>query len=103
MYHHKRIKRFGVKGVIHDDSAIPRFRYEYTRILSESMREQGYVVRIDIPSDFTICYTGKAYEFGLSVYGVYVGKKKAQCIKYLDGSQPLMMNQLSPQSLQPQE
>lgn len=89
--------------MISTDSAIPRFRTEYTRMLGESMRERGYVMRVDVPSDFTIMYDGKAYEFQLSVYGTYVGKKKAKCIKYLDGSRPLMMKSTLPQSLQPQE
>jgi hypothetical protein len=67
------------------------------------MRDSGYVVRIDIDPDFTIMYNGKGYDFALSVYGVYVGKKKAQCIKYLDGHKPHMMTDKLPQSLVPQD
>jgi hypothetical protein len=103
MYHHRHVKRFHVSGVIHTDDAIPRFKTEYIRMLTASMRERGYVVRIDIIPDFTISYTGKAYEFQLSVYGTYVGRKKSQCIEYLDGSKAHMMKATLPQSLQPQE
>lgn len=99
MYHHRRIKRFSVHGVIHSDDAIPRFKDEYIRILTGAMRDNGYVVRIDIDPDFTIMYNGKSYDFSLSVYGVYVGKKKAECIKYLDGHKPHMMATKLPQSL----
>jgi 5-keto 4-deoxyuronate isomerase len=103
MYHHRHVKRFHVEGVIHADNAIPRFKTEYTRMLGQSMRERGYVMRIDIAPDFTIEYNGKSYEFQLSVYGTYVGRKKAQCIEYLDGSKPLMMKDTLPKSLIPQE
>jgi hypothetical protein len=103
MYHHKTISRFKVRGTIYSDIAIPRFKDEYIRLLVVSMQERGYVMRIDINPDFTIMYNGKGYDFELSVYGVYVGKKKAQCIKYLDGHRPHMKQDRSPQSLVPQE
>jgi len=55
------------------------------------MRVDGYVSRIDIHNDFTISYdeTSKSFEFKLTVYGVYVGKRRAQEIKYLDGFKPV--------------
>ena len=103
MYHHKKIKRFHVHGVIHTDSAIPRFKDEYIRLLTSAMRERGYVVRVDIAPDFTIMYDGRSYEFELSVYGIYLGRKRAQCIEFLDGNKPYMMKPTLPQSLLPQE
>lgn len=54
------------------------------------MREKGYVVRYDIDPDFTIEYNGKLFKFGLSVYGVYVGKKQAQCLEGIDKNRPIM-------------
>jgi hypothetical protein len=103
MVHHKTIKRFSVSGEIYTDSIIPRLKDEYIRTLVLAMRERGYVARIDIAPDFTIMYNGKGYDFDLSVYGVYVGKKRAQCINYLDGIKPYMMKQQSKPHLQPQE
>jgi hypothetical protein len=44
------------------------------------MKNKGYVPRYDIDPDFTISYNGKTFDFKLSVYGVYVGKKSAQCV-----------------------
>lgn len=81
---HKRIKRFELTGQILDDSFIPRMKEEYVRLLADSMRETGYVRRLDIEPDWSISYTGKYYEFMLSVYGSYIGKKNASCIDGLD-------------------
>jgi len=102
MYHHKIINRFGVNGVIYDDAAIPRLKSEYMRLLTGAMRDSGYVVRLDIDPDFTIMYNGKGYDFDLSMYGVYVGKRRAQCVEYLDGTRPYMRVAKSPQ-LSPQQ
>jgi hypothetical protein len=84
--HHKPIKRFSLKGIIYDDSAIVRLRNEYSRLLSLEMKISGYVPRLDIAEDFTIGYNeGKQYfEFKLTIYGVYVGKKKSEWVIGVD-------------------
>jgi hypothetical protein len=86
--HHKTIKRFRLDGNIYDDSAIARLKGEYVRLLVSEMRILGYVPRFDIDPDFTIRYNKKAeiFEFKLSIYGVYVGKKKANWIVGIDGT-----------------
>lgn len=86
--HHKPIKRFGLKGNILDDSAIIRLREEYSKLLSVEMRLGGYVPRLDIPEDFTIEYNQEKqyFEFELTIYGIYVGKKKSTWILGIDGT-----------------
>lgn len=86
---HKRIKRFGLTGQITDDIFIPRMKEEYVKLISETMRDTGYVRRLDIEPDWTISYTGNYYEFILSVYGSYIGKKNALCIEALDKNRPI--------------
>ena len=86
---HKRIKRFHLEGQILDDRCIPRMKEQYVALLSQSMKEQGYVVRLDIDPDWTLSYTGNHYEFILSVYGSYIGKKNAACIDGLDKNRPI--------------
>ena len=81
---HKRIKRFYLDGMIYDDSAIPRLREAYINLLKTSMRLEGYAPRLDIDPDFSIEYTGSSYNFILSVYGSFIGKKNASCIEGLD-------------------
>lgn len=83
---HRNIKRFYLNGEIGDDALIPRMKDQYITILKDSMRYRGYVIRYDIDSDFTISYNGKGFDFELSVYGVYVGKKRAQWISGIDGN-----------------
>lgn len=90
---HKRIKRFELTGQISDDRFFPRMKNEYTRILTDKMKQEGYVPRFDIEPDWTISYTGNHYEFILSVYGSYIGKKSASCIDGLDKNRPIFTPQ----------
>ena len=104
--HHKAIKRFCLNGEIHDDSAIPRLKTEYIRMLHQQMRSLGYAQRLDIDTDFTIEYNKnkETFTFKVSIYGSYVGKKKIECVVGIDGTtviytQPNKLNE----SLQAQE
>lgn len=90
---HKRIKRFELSGQITDDIFIPRMKGEYVRLLTHKMKDTGYVPRLDIDPDWSISYTGNYYEFTLSVYGSYIGKKNAQCIEGLDKNRPIFTPQ----------
>ena len=76
--HHKPIKKFTLDGVINDESSIWRLKTEYLNLLISEMRLSGYVQRIDINPDFTLEYNEakKYFEFELSIYGIYVGKRK---------------------------
>jgi hypothetical protein len=89
--HHRPIKRFGLDGIIIDDSKIARLKSEYVRLLWTEMKLSGYVPRLDIDLDFTIEYNSKKeyFEFELSVYGVFVGKRKSECIIGIDGSKAI--------------
>ena len=86
---HKRIKRFELTGQILDDVFIPRMKDEYVRLLQNKMKDSGYSMRFDIEPDWTISYTGNHYEFTLSVYGSYIGKRNAACIDGLDKNRPI--------------
>ena len=86
---HKRIKMFQLEGQILDDRTIADMKEKYIKLLSESMKDQGYVIRLDIDPDWTIQYTGNHYEFILSVYGSHIGKRNAACIDGLDKNRPI--------------
>jgi|APGre2960657468_1045069.scaffolds.fasta_scaffold73880_2 hypothetical protein len=81
---HKNIKKFSLDGEIYDEAIIPRIKEKYISMLAEMMRHKGYVRRYDIDPDFTIVYNKKTFEFKLSIYGVFVGKKRAQCLSGID-------------------
>ncbi len=80
---------FQLEGQILDDRAIADMKEKYIKLLSESMKEQGYVIRLDIDPDWSLQYTGNYYEFILSVYGSHIGKKNAACIDGLDKNRPI--------------
>jgi hypothetical protein len=86
--HHKSIKRFSLDGIIKDDISIGRLRQEYTKLLNTEMRLNGYAPRLDIDPNFTIYYNHDKdyFEFILSVYGTYIGRKKAEWIQGIDGT-----------------
>jgi len=91
--HHKPIKKFGLDGSIRDDSIIPRLRQEYLNLLDTEMRIKGYVPRLDMSPDFTIQYNyaREYFEFELSVYGIYLGKKKSQWVLGVDETKLIYM------------
>jgi hypothetical protein len=93
--HHKPIKRFHIDGNIYDDSAIARLRTEYAKLLETEMKMSGYVPRIDINPDFTLNYNQQKqyFEFELSIYGVYVGKKKSEWIIGIDETKAIYIPQ----------
>jgi hypothetical protein len=84
--HHKPIKRFGLEGIIYDDIALARLKNEYVRLVITEMKLSGYVPRLDISPDFTISFNHdkKYFEFALSLYGTFVGKKKSLWIIGVD-------------------
>ena len=89
--HHKPIKKFNLSGQIYDDSDLIRLKLEYVNLILSQMKISGYVPRLDIDTDFTLAYNkkGQYFEFELSIYGIYVGKKKSQCISAVVGNQAL--------------
>lgn len=87
-FHHKAIKKFNLQGIIHDDSVVGRLRAEYLRLLVSEMRLSGYVPKFEIEPDFTVDYNEKKkyFEFEITVYGIYVGKRKSEWIAGVDGT-----------------
>jgi hypothetical protein len=95
-FQHKPIKRFALDGVINDDAAIYRLQQEYIRLLVSEMRLSGYSPRIDIDPQFTLSYNQNKnyFEFTLSVYGIYIGRKKSEWILGIDGTKPVYTQQI---------
>ena len=104
-FHHKPIKNFYLDGIIQNDALIGRLKNEYIRLIKIEMKLSGYSPRLDIDPDFTISYnhTKNYYEFQLTMYGVYVGKKKAQWITGIDATKGIATHKSkSKESLQDQ-
>ena len=73
-------------GTIGDDADIWRLKYEFIRLVEMDMRSAGYVPRIDINPDFTLDYNHEKdyFEFSISIYGIYLGKRRSQWITGVD-------------------
>ena len=74
---HKPIKRFQVNVEFKDDSDMIRIKAQYESLLSQDMRSKGYARVLDIDTNFSVEFTGETWAFLMTLYGVYVGKKKA--------------------------
>jgi hypothetical protein len=76
----KQLKSFGMSGQISDDSAIPRLRKEYERLIDQNMRLQGYVPILDLEPLFHLEYVHEedTYNFELVIYSMYIGKRRSQ-------------------------
>ena len=78
-------------GVILDNAKVNRIKNEYMNLLIEDMREQGYVVRIDVYPDVTTEFINdkEGFKIMVSIYGIHVGRKDAIKIDALDGYVPI--------------
>ena len=74
---HKNIKRFQVRVQFKDDSDMIRVRAQYESLLTQDMRGKGYVRVLDLDPNFSVEFSGETWVFLMTLYGVYVGKKKA--------------------------
>ena len=84
---HKKIERFGFDGQIRDDSDFIRLRAQYESLVVHQMRDDGYVPVLDLGPLWSTIYDKETdtYSFEMTVYGVYVGRKKAWIIEGMDG------------------
>jgi hypothetical protein len=84
----RNIKKFGFDGVIFDDSHLVGKKEYYTKLLEDQMRVSGYVPVLDLDIQFFISYNKvlDSYNFSIYMFGVYVGKKKAQNIVGFSGT-----------------
>lgn len=74
---HKNIKRFQVRVNFKDDSDMIRVRAQYENLLTQDMKGKGYARVLDIDPAFSVEFDGVTWVFLMTLYGVYVGKKKA--------------------------
>lgn len=83
----RNIKSFYINGTIKSDSDIVRLKEMYLKLLTDEMRSKGYVPVLDLDPQFSTKYNFEKdnYSFQLEVYGVYLGKRKAQEIEGFSG------------------
>ena len=76
----RNIKSFYINGNIKSDSDIVRLKEMYIKLLTNDMRSRGYVPVLDLDPQFSTKYNFEQnhFSFQLEIYGVYLGKRKAQ-------------------------
>jgi len=83
----RNIKSFYINGTIKSDSDMVRLKEMYLKLLTDEMRSNGYVPVLDLDPQWSIKYNHLKdnYSFQLEVYGVYLGKRKAQEVEGFSG------------------
>lgn len=68
-----------MEGEIGDDADFPRVRAQYESLILNEMRAQGYVPVLELGPYWSTHYVRpkETYEFALSVYGVYIGRRRS--------------------------
>lgn len=90
---HRTIKRFGMDGKVQSSTAFARVQEMYTKLIEDQMREAGYVPRLDLGMEWTTTRQKSYYEFEISLYGSYVGRKTAWVIDGIDNGRPISIRQ----------
>jgi hypothetical protein len=64
-----------------------RLKEMYLKLLTDEMRSNGYVPVLDLDPQWSIKYNHLKdnYSFQLEIYGVYLGKRKAQEVEGFSG------------------
>ena len=84
---HKEVKRFHIEAEIGDDAAFIRQRESQEHMLLTQMRDSGYIPVLDLgPFWSTKLNERNRYDSVLSIYGIYVGKRKACTLMGVDGT-----------------
>ena len=78
-----------MSGIIKDDSLIIKSREHYERTLVQQMRDGGYVPVLDMLPQFNLKYIERTghFAFILTMFGIFIGKKKAQTIEGFSGQE----------------
>lgn len=83
---HRKIRRFGIEGIISDDSKFTTTRIQHEKLVIDDMRDRGYVPVLGMGPYFAPSYNenNNNYDFTVTAYGVFVGERKAWRIEGID-------------------
>lgn len=79
-----------MSGEIGDDADFARLRSQYEHVILDDMRELGYVPVLDLGPYWSTLYIKPKYEFELSIYGVYVGRRRSWEIEGISNGREIM-------------
>jgi hypothetical protein len=84
----KKVHTFYISGHISDEAQMPTVRKTWEAALDSQMRDFGYIPMLDIDPQMFTSYEPDHERFVLTVtiYGVYVGKRKSWDLLGLQGT-----------------
>lgn len=84
-----RIKNFTQSGSFKDDKDILLIKDKYCNLIEDQMRAAGRVPVLNITPLWRTSWDAdrQAYNFELTMFGVYVGKRKAETITGWDSAE----------------
>lgn len=76
---YKRIHEFTIDGSVADDSYLYNNRDKAEKLVDMHMRDAGYVPHLDLDMQYFVSYneSRQLFEFSITAFGVFIGKKKA--------------------------
>jgi len=80
-------------GKVQSSTAFSKVQEMYINLLEEKMRDAGYVPRLDLGMEWTTTRQKSHYDFEISLYGSYVGRKAAWAIDGIDNGRPISIRQ----------
>lgn len=74
-----RIKDFTMRGTFKDDAQIPQMKDKYYALIEDQMRSTGRVPVLNMTPLWRTSWDAgrEAYNFEMTMFGVFVGKRKA--------------------------
>lgn len=100
---HKTIKRFHIDGTIKDNNQASSVKETCLLALKDMMRLEGYCLLLDLDPEYTVEYNGITYNYTISVYGTFVGKKQALCMEGIYGARGVYTAQSKSEVLSEQQ
>lgn len=75
---HKQIKKYSIEGTTEEHRLI-KTREDMIRVLEMQAQDDGCLPHLEINPVYTVSYNehDETFSFQLSIYAVYVGRKKA--------------------------
>jgi len=85
----RKIHNFTVTGIIPSDSEFIKCRELFERTIVQGMRDGGYVPVLDVLPQFSVSYNMSQdnYTFSLTMFGIFIGKKKSHIIEGFTGQE----------------
>ena len=76
---HRQIKKYSIEGIT-EEHRLVKTREDMIRVLEMQAQDDGCLPHLEVSPVYTVLYNeeDETFSFELSIYAVYVGRRKAQ-------------------------